>query len=197
MPQKSLPELPFELIKAHVLDPENSPLHPTHQEMFDRLVSAAKILDKNPIRKNAVAIHRHKHPGLSLAQAYRDLNLAAKLFNSLHTFDYDFWQTWIINSCLKNIDKAQSTNSPQDRKIIAMEHANLIKAIGKKPDNVEDPLRNEKHQFFININLDGGKMTIDLNNLDKLPEITLRELNRHLFSGKEITVEDAKVIMET
>lgn len=190
-------DLPYQLIKAHVLDPENTPLNDQQQKKFDRIFTAAKILDKNPIRKNTVALLRRKYPEIGQTQAYNDVNMAVKLFNTLHTFDFDFWQAWIINSCLRNIENAQNNGTPQAMKIIAAEHANLIKAIGNKPEGLDDPSRHEKHQFIIQINLDGKKMEVDLQNLDKLPDITLRELNRNLFAGKEITVEDAKIITDS
>jgi hypothetical protein len=77
MSRPALEETKFELIKAHVLDPDNSPLSAEKYELLERVISASKVLDKNPIQKQAVAIHQQKYPGISRSQAYEDLRLAA------------------------------------------------------------------------------------------------------------------------
>jgi hypothetical protein len=195
--RKALTDNKYSLIKAHVLDPENSPLTAEHQEILDRVLSISKILDKNPLQKHAVAIHRAKYPHIGKTQAYEDMRLAIKLFNTFHTFDYDFYQTWMINDIIQNIENARKGNSHQDRRVIAMEHANLIKAIGKRPDEIPDPKRNEKHQFYFVININNEMVQVDLNNLKKLPAETLNALNKALFSGKEITDVEAEEIMNS
>jgi hypothetical protein len=183
----------YELIKQHIVDPENSRLSIPLQKQLDRLLSAAKLLDKNPIKKHAVALHRKKFPEIHLATAYRDLNEAAKLYSTYHTFDWDFWQNWILQDIIENIKQCRKTGTSQDKKIIATEHANLLKAIGEKPANLDDPNRHEKNQFFILVNLGkNSNLQIDLENLDKLPPATLQQLNKVLFSGRDI--EDAEIL---
>jgi hypothetical protein len=125
------------------------------------------------------------------------MRLAIKMFNTLHTFDYDFYQTWLINDIILNIQNARKGNSHQDRRVIAMEHANLIKAIGERPEELPDPRRNEKHQFFFVINVGDEAVKVDLNNLKKLPAETLNEINKALFGGNEITDVKAEEIMNS
>ena len=48
-----------------------------------------------------------------------------------------------------------------------MEHANLIKAMGEKPEMETDPKRNEKHQFYILVQVNNRNVKVDLNNLHK------------------------------
>ena len=193
--RKALTDNKYELIKAHILNPENSPLTQEHQFILDRIISISKILDKNPLQKQAIALHRAKYPELGKTQAYEDMRLAIKMFNTLHTFDYDFYQTWLINDIILNIQNARKGNSHQDRRVIAMEHANLIKAIGERPEELPDPRRNEKHQFFFVINVGDEAVKVDLNNLKKLPAETLNEINKALFGGNEITDVEAEEIM--
>ena len=197
MSRKAITDQKYELIKAHILDPENSPLPEHLQEQLDRIVSMAKVLDKNPVIKHAVALHRSKFPDLSETTAYRDARLARKIYNSLHEFNYDFWLSWIINDIIKNIDQCRNNNSHQDRRIIAMEHANLLKAIGEKPDELPDPKRNEKHQFYILVQVNNQNIKFNLDQLHRLPEDTLRELNRALSGGREIDTRDAEQIMNS
>jgi hypothetical protein len=199
MSKKALTDEKYELIKAHILDPENSPLPEHLQGQLDRIVSMAKVLDKNPRLKHAVAIHRSKFPELSDTTAYRDARLARKIYNSLHEFDYDFWLSWLINDITKNIKfcRDQGKDAFQYRRVIAMEHANLIKAIGERPKDLPDPKRNEKHNFYLLVQINNQNVKIDLNNLHKLPEDTLRELNKALSSGIEINEIQAKSIMNS
>ncbi len=197
MSRTALEDTRYEEIKAHVLDPDSSPLSEEKKEMLERVVSASKILDKNPIQKHAVAIHQQKFPHISRAQAYEDLRFAVRLFNTMHTFDYDLWRNWILGDIVKNIEKCRSGESDKDRRVIAMEHANLIKILGVKPEDLPDPKRNEKHQFYILIQNDNRQVKIDINNLKDVPEAALRELNRAIYGGNEITETDAEEILNT
>lgn len=198
MTKKALSDQNYQLIKSHILDPENSPLEPALQFQLDRLVSATKLLDKNPIKKHAVAFHRKKFPSISSATAYKDLSDASKLYSTYHDFDWDFWMNWILQDITENIKKCRSIGTAQHLKIIAQEHMALLKAIGDKPSDIDDPTRHEKNQFFIMVNLSKDKkLPIDLDNLDKLPSATLKELNRFLFSGKEIDDVEVEEIMNS
>jgi len=197
MSRPGIEETSYELIKAHIIDPASSPLSPLQQKQMDRLVSASRILDKNPVQKNAISLLRKKYPEIKYTTAYNDIRLAAKLFNSLHTFDFDFWHTWLINDIVANITKCGTENTPTSRKVIAMEHANLLKAIGEKPTDLEDPKRLEKQSFYILIQNNTNTVKVDVDNLHKLPEATLKEINRIVFTGKEITEADAEEIFKT
>ncbi len=197
MSRPALEEANFEMIKAHVLDPDNSPLPREKRELLERVISASKVLDKNPIQKQAVAIHQQKYPGVSRTQAYEDLRFAVRLFNTLHTFDYDLWRTWLLNDIVQNILICRNTKSEKDRRIIAMEHANLIKVIGEKPEELPDPKRTEKHQFYILIQNNNQQIKVDLNNLKDLPAAALHELSRAIYGGNEITEPDAEEIMKS
>jgi hypothetical protein len=197
MSRIALEDTRHELIKAHIIDPEHSPLPEELQELLNRIVSVSKVLDKNPIMRNAVAIHQVKYPEISKSTAYSDVRMAVRLFNTIHSFDFDFYQTWLINDIVVNIQKCRATGSEKDRRIIAMEHANLLKAIGEKPENLPDPLRNEKHQFYVLIQNNIQQIKVELNNLKDLPTAALQELNRLIYGGNEITEGDADQLMKT
>ena len=197
MARKALTDEKYEIIKAHILDPENSPLPDNMKEQLDRVISMAKVLDRNPTIKHAVEIHKSKFSGLSDTTAYRDARLARKIYNSMHEFDFDFWQSWLINDIISNINRCRDSGTPMDKRVIAMEHANLIKAIGKRPDELPDPKRNEKHNFYLLVQINGENIKLDLNNIDKLPTAAVQEVNRALAGGKEIDEEGAMQIIQT
>lgn len=193
----SLEAQPVEIIKAHILDPENSPLPVQYQEMLDRAVSLCKLLDKNPIAKNAIKLHRVLYRNISERTAYKDLALARKLFNNYQDFDYDFWLTWTLQDITANIQTCKNSGLSSDRKIIAMEHANLGRILGKRPDEPVDPLRNEKHSFYIMVNIKNRSVKLDLNTLHKLPVNTIQDLTRALIEDDEIDDQGAAEIMNS
>jgi hypothetical protein len=197
MSYKSLTELPADIIKAHILNPENSPLPVHYQELFGRVVSMTKILQKQPVTRNAIKFHRALYPDISIKIAYSDLHLARQLFTSYQDFDFDFWMTWTINNIHANIAKCQSTNTSADRKIIAQENANLVRLLGKKPEIPVDPLRNEKHNFFIMVDINNKRIKVDADELHQLPLSSIKELNRAIFSGNEIDEQGAVEIMNS
>lgn len=197
MSKPALRDLPSEIIKAHILDPDNTPLPEYLQEPLNRAVSIFKLLDKHPIAKNAIKYHRIVYPSISLETAYRDLKLAREVFSSYQDFDFDFWLNWTLADITENITKARKSNLPADRKIIAMEHANLVRILGKRPDTPADPLRNEKHEFYIMVNIGKTQVKIDIDSLHKLPLNTIQELNKALFAGNEIDEQGAAEIMNS
>ena len=102
-----------------------------------------------------------------------------------------------MGDIVKNIEKCRNAESDKDRRVIAMEHANLIKILGVKPDELPDPKRNEKHQFYILIQNDNRQFKINVNDLKDVPEAAIRELNRAIYGGNEITDIDAEEILKT
>ncbi|MFZ4401481.1 MAG: hypothetical protein ACOYO1_15705 [Bacteroidales bacterium] len=199
MSKKALEDTKYELIKAHVLDAENSPLNEEQQFLYKRVISVSKILDDHPIQKQAVALHlaKFESEGLSRSQAYEDVRIALRLFPSLHNFEFDFWKTWILNDCVKNIERCRKIGTHQSLKVIEFAHSNMLKAIGEKPECLDDPKRTEKNNFFLLFQNMNTQVSIDIDNLHKLPNSTIKELNRALFAGKEITVTDAEQEMNT
>jgi hypothetical protein len=195
--KQSLEDLDYQLIKTHILSPEKSTLNEEQKFMFERVMSVAKVFDKHPVFQHAIKLHRNKYPEISQKTAYNDANVARKLFNTIHNFDYDFWQAWLINDIIENIKQARNEGSPASRRVVAMEHANLIKALGEKPEIPNDPRLTEKHEFYILIQNNNQTIKMDYNLLKQLPKNTLKELNNVLFTAQEITDTEAEEIMNT
>lgn len=166
MSRKALEDQNYELIKSAILDPDNNPLPAHLQEPLERTVSAAKLLDKNPVQKNAVAILQAKYPNLSRGQAYEDCKRAMRLFNSIHTFDYDYWQHWLLQDIAEMIQKAKDQNN---LKAWAMGHKNLLQAMGERPETEIDAKLIEKHQNVYAIQVNNQTINIDQKMLEKLP----------------------------
>ncbi len=166
MSRKALEDENYELIKSAVLDPDNTPLPAYLHPVLERTVSAAKLLDKNPVQKHAVAILQAKYPNISRAQAYEDCKRAQRLFNSIHTFDYDYWQHWLLQDIAEMIQAAKNKN---DLKAWAMGHKNLLSAIGERPETELDPKLIEKHKNVFAIQVNNQTINIDQQTLEKMP----------------------------
>jgi hypothetical protein len=195
MARKALEDQKYEMIKAHVLDPEHSPLPPDQREQLDRVMSMARLLDRQPIQRNAVALHMKKYKGVRRTQAYEDCRIAVRLFNSLHSFDYDFWHQWLINDIIRNIERCNKSNNVKAMRVIAAEHANLIKAIGEKPQKEIDPKLTETHNFFLQVNINGEQTLIDYLKLVKLPNNAKKALSDIMV--KEIDITNAEELMNS
>jgi hypothetical protein len=196
--KESIEEVNYELIKAHILTPDQSQLTERQQKQLERIVSAAKLLDKNPVQIQCARQLVLKYPEIGQYQALSDIKYAMRLFNTFYTFDYDFWQTWLMNDIVKNIDWCRKQATPAAAQVIAREHANLIAAIGKKPEVLDDPRRMEKNNFYVVVQTaNNNTVNIDGETLAKLPAATVAEINRALFSGVEITDVQAEEIMGT
>ncbi|TLX73708.1 hypothetical protein E9993_14720 [Labilibacter sediminis] len=166
MSRAALEDQNYELIKSAVLDPDNTPLPDYLQPVLERTISAAKLLDKNPTQKHAVAILQAKYPKLSRGQAYEDCKRAMRLFNSIHTFDFDYWQHWLLQDISEMIQKAKDQNN---LKAWAMGHKNLMQAMGERPETQIDPKLIEKHQNVFAIQVNNQTINIDQKTLEKLP----------------------------
>ena len=158
--RKALEDQDFENIKSYLLEGNEAAL-PAHQKlMLDRWVAASKLLDKNPVMKNAVAILRLKFPGLSRTQAYEDCRNAIQMFNSKKDFDFDLWRNWLLDDIIKLCIKARESG---DLKSWALAQRNLIAALGEAPAQDIDPKLLENHPIVIPIQVNNNTYNVDFN----------------------------------
>lgn len=195
MAKKGIEDQRFELIKAHIVDPENTPLSEFDADKLDRILNMARILDRYPIDKNAVAIHMQKYKHIKLRQAYEDASMAKRLYNTLHKFEYDFWHAWAVNDIVKNIERWRKNPDPAAGRVIAMEHANLIKILGERPVKDIDPKLVEEHKFIIPIQINQTVHNFDLEKFLNLPETLRKKVTDALIN--DISDDEAKEIMES
>lgn len=185
----ALEDQKYELIKSAILDPENNPLPEYLQETLDRTLTASRILEKNPVQKNAVAILKAKYPSISRAQAYEDCKRAVRLFNSTHTFDYEFWQYWLLQDIAEMIQKAKDLG---DLKAWAAGHKNLITALGEKPEIPIDPKILEKNTIIISLQVNNKVINIDYKDFQKMPaearNIILGSLDQEITDVQAIEI---------
>ncbi|MCR4612712.1 MAG: hypothetical protein K5778_01785 [Bacteroidaceae bacterium] len=174
--QKALAEQAHDLILAHILDPDNSPLPPEQQEQLGRVTQAARLLDEYPDETHIVALMKTKYH-VTTGQLRRDIALARELFKTRHTFDWDFWRAWEIKDQVELIKTCQRRG---DLKNWNAAKKVLHEMLGERPEVTGDPRRMEKNTFYIQVNNGTGQ-----------------HLNINLDQLRSLSDEDRKVILST
>jgi len=182
--------IPWQIIKGYLDNPETTELSLEHRQLLDRVFSLQRTLQRWPQPRTALALHRSKFPEISRRTAYNDLQYARELENTYHSFDYEFWNNWLIQDI---VDQIQGARAKGDLKAWAAGHANLKKAIGERPVQETDPKLLEKHTFIINVKgmKDGVKINID--QLDTLPANVRKDIADAVW--EEIDDDEAKRIL--
>lgn len=182
----------WEVIKSYLDNPDASDLSPQHQEMLDRVFSMQKVLQRYPQSKTSLALHMAKFPDISRRTAYHDLNLARELDNTYHSFNYEFYNNWLISDTFDQIAAAKAKG---DLKAWAAGLTILKKAIGERPMVETDPKLLEKHTFLIQINNMPGGIQMNIDEMEKLPAKIRQEIADAVF--EEITDEQAEQMINS
>lgn len=180
----SVADQTFTDIQQHMLDPVRFPLPEGMQDVFDRVVAAARLLDDYPEDRQCKKMLRAKFPNVTLAQLQKDVDLARELFKTQHKFDWDFWRQWRINDILKLLKRAKERD---DLKMWNEAHKTLQQIIGDKPEAIDDPRRMERNLFFIQVNNGTGKPVYVP--LDKIRSLKSEELGEFLTEVND-TIDD-------
>lgn len=178
-----------ELILSHILDPDSSPLPVELQEQFNRVKSAAQMLDS--LHPSSVIARLQAKYNVSSNTARKDIKLAQELFKSRHTFDWDYWQQWQIKDLLDTIRTCKNLGKHKER--IAA-HKVLKDVIGEKVLAGEDPKRMEKNVFYIQLNNNETVVNIDLNKIKGLPKEDISLILKELNSGNETDEQIAEIL---
>ena len=162
-------------IVAHILDPDNSPLPERLRAQFDRVVTAALLLDNyHPTHVTPRLMAKY---GVNPDTARRDVRLAMEIFKSRHEIDWDFWNAWQIKDLVETIRICKNLNKHKER--IAA-HKVLREILGEPVQAPEDPRRQEKNVFYIQLNNNKTQVNLDLNKLKGLPVEEVRTIIEEL-----------------
>ena len=178
-----------ELILSHIMDPDSSPLPAELQEQFNRVKSAAQMLDS--LHPSIVISRMQAKYNVSGNTARKDIKLAQELFKSRHTFDWDYWQQWQIKDLLDTIRTCKNLGKHKER--IAA-HKVLKDVIGEKIATAEDPKRMEKNVFYVQLNNNETIVNIDLNKIKNLPKEDISLILKELNSGNETDDQIAEIL---
>jgi hypothetical protein len=184
--KKSLAEQKHEVILEHILDPEHSPLPEEYREQFNRIKSAALMLDSYP--PAGVTSRLQAKYNISRNTARRDITYARELFKSRHAFDWEYWQQWQIKDLVETIRTCKLEGRQKER--IAA-HKVLRDIIGVKPASAEDPKRMEKNVFYIQLNNNHTTVQIPL---EKLKGLAQSEIQTLVAAMTAPDTEDAEIV---
>lgn len=188
---KSLTDLAAEQIMAYALSPTEHPLPEKYREQYDRVVSAAKLLDSYPNTSHVISLLHTKYR-VSTNQLREDIRLAQELFKTKNTFDWDFWFAWMIKDQVELIQRCKTRG---DLKAWNAAKKVLHEMIGEKPIAVEDPTRMMRNLFVVQINNIGGSREIPLEDMKNLSDEDKREVMDALY--ETVPEESAEAIFNS
>lgn len=174
--KQQLIEQSHDMILAHILNPEESPLPENQQAQLARVRTAAQLFDNYPDRTHVAKLLMEKYR-IGRSQAMRDIAVAREIFMTDHDFDWDFWRAWEIKD---QIDLIKRCRDKENLKEWNNAKKVLHEMIGEKPAAIDDPKRMEKTTFNITVNNGTGTPV-------SIPLEVIRSLSR----------EDLKALIDT
>lgn len=189
--KKALEEQSFEVIRSHIIDPDNSELPVELHAQFKRVLQVSKLLDDYPNDSHIINIMLTKY-NISRTQVRKDITLAKELFKTNHTFDWDFWFAWQLKDQLELIRQAKLKG---DLKEWNNAKKTLLVMIGERPVAMEDPRRMEKNVFYIQVNNDGNPINLNMDVVKNLPQEDIRTIVDALY--EPIDEEKAEELMNS
>lgn len=180
---KSLQDLAAEQIMAYALDPVENPLPDKYREQYDRVVSAARLLDSYPNVGHVISLLKSKYR-VTTNQLREDVRLAQQLFKTKHTFDWDFWFAWMIKDQVELIQRCKARG---DLKAWNAAKKTLHELIGEKPEAISDPERMMKNLFVVQINNIGGAREMPLEEVKNLSDDDKKDIIDALYEPVEVT----------
>ena len=187
----SIERISHDEIEAHILDPDKYPLPERCQVQFKRVLSAARLLDDYPDDTHVIKMMQAKF-NVSVSTVRRDIALARQLYKSRHTFDWDFWQAWMIKDQLELIRECKHSGDLREwnraKKV-------LHDIIGERPAASEDPQRMQANQFFIQKNQNGQTQSVSLGDARNYSDRDKKDIIDNLY--QPIDEAEAEEIMET
>lgn len=176
----------FEAINLYYTTGEGE-LNDEQKFMLNNIKTAYGLLLEYPQKQVTVKKLRAANKQLSEAQALRYVNFAQQFFCRNNTIDREFIETWFVSVLM------QAIADPESSKAQAKNLATLQKYISNLPAEKIDPKLAEKHDIYIQFNIDGNVTTMSEKDLSKLqPEYRTRLLER---IPHEITDVEAEEIL--
>lgn len=187
----ALTDQAYDIIQAHIIDPENSPLPEKLKERFDRVLQIGRLLDDYPNESHVINIMLAKYR-VTRTTIRKDLELAREIFKTQHQFDWDFWFYWMLKDQIELIRRCKLNG---DFKNWNNAKKTLLAMIGEKPAAVEDPRRMEKNVINLQVNYSGQVINIQVEALAKFSEKDRKILLDSLY--QPIDEVQAEEIMNT
>lgn len=189
--RKSLLRLTHDEIEAYILDPEHNQLPEGQQEQFNRVMSAARLLDSHPDIDHVITLLQAKY-NCAAVTLRRDVELAREVYKTKHTFDWDFWHTWQIRDQLDLIRECKIKGNLKEwnaaKKV-------LHQIIGDKPEDLADDRNKGNNQVFIQMNFNGQVVNMPISEAHALKPDEMKQVMD--IMNQPIDEAEAEEIMES
>ena len=189
--RKSLLRLTHDEIEAYILDPEHNQLPEGQQEQFNRVMSAARLLDSHPDIDHVITLLQAKY-NCAAVTLRRDVELAREVYKTKHTFDWDFWHTWQIRDQLELIRECKIKGNLKEwnaaKKV-------LHQIIGDKPEDLADDRNKGNNQVFIQMNFNGQVVNMPISEAHALKPDEMKQVMD--IMNQPIDEAEAEEIMES
>ena len=178
----------YEVVSLAVMQGNIATLNEEQKAMYDRTRAAYSIVCDTPVKAVAVKKLQALYPQLSLMQAYRDIDYAIKIWNPKNRFDRDFLESILLNTLIDNITDPNSDESARAKNL-----ATFQKYLSSLPQEAIDPTLMQKHDIYIQLNMNGSTINLPYSSLDLISKDNQQYAT---VLEHEITDVQAEEIME-
>ncbi len=181
-------ESDFEVVSIAVMQGNVDALNERERKVLKVTEEAYHIVTEHPVKSHAVNALAELHPELSKAQLYRYIDYAIRIWNPRHRLDRDFLEQIFVNKLLESI-----SDPGVDDEVRAKNLATYQRYLSSLPQETIDPSMMEKHDIYIQLNINGNNIDIPFEKLSLLTDETKRIAG---VLDQEITDVEAEEIME-
>ena len=187
-PYGTTQENAFEAVAIAVMQGGTDTLNEDQQRTLELTKEAYHIICETPNKSVAIKKMAELHPELTERTALNYINYGIRIWNPHHKLDRDFLDTVFVNALIKEI-----TNPKADADIKAKNLATLQRYLAAMPTQPMDPTMMQKHDIYIQLNLNGSTINVPTDKWDKLKD---SKLIADAIMQQEITEAQAEEIME-
>lgn len=163
-------------------------LNERQKAVLERTKDAYRIVCEIPNKRKAVCKLKEMYPELIDMQIYRDINYAVRIWNPVNRLDKDFLETVMVNALIEEIRNPESSKDARAKNL-----ATLQRYLSAMPSEPMDPMMMEKHDIFIQLNINGSTINVPTDKWDKIKD---NKIIADAIMEQEISDVQAEEIME-
>lgn len=181
-------ESAFERVAIAVMNGNTDDLDTEQQHTLSLTKEAYHIICETPNKSIAIKKMAELHPEMTERMALNYINYGIRIWNPHHKLDRDFLDTVFVNALIKEIT---DPNAEADAK--AKNLATLQRYIAAMPNEPMDPMMMEKHDIYIQLNINGSTINVPTDKWDKIKD---NKVIAAAIMEQEISEAQAAEIME-
>lgn len=178
----------YEEVSLAVAQGKSDLLDERQKAVLERTKDAYRIVCEIPNKRKAVNKLHELHPELSEMQIYRDINYAIRIWNPVNRLDKDFLETVMVNALIEEIKNPEASEDARAKNL-----STLQRYLSAMPSEPMDPMMMEKHDIFIQLNINGSTINVPTDKWDKIKD---NKIIADAIMEQEISDVQAAEIME-